>query len=265
MDNHHGESEDDLEITITDLPPEETRHSPNTLVALVLSRRRRLFTFTCIIFLIGLVFLPLTPSLYITPSRPQTRQINKSFISSNPTAVVGGAAIMWNAGARGNIVPNSDGEVIMVPGPLPQNCPADLITSKSHEVGQFPLKILGFSGSSAIVHLQNISLFHLHYWRGWAITLQLQNASDNTTPVTLTPGNLHKGPAPIFAFGPNTVSSLALRLDPQHPSNTMGQVAMDNNNRGRWYTRLYIPAAGCYFLAVSWPQGHWQITFAAGQ
>ena len=31
-----------------------------------------------------------------------------------------------------------------------------------------------------------------------------------------------------------------------------------------WTVIMYVPATGCYSLEASWPEGGWQVNFAAG-
>jgi len=89
----------------------------------------------------------------------------------------------------------------------------------------------------------------------------------------------------IWEVGPNYASPIALRvtqsddqaalwmevngsptktptLDPSHPSHPESALGEDWRE---WGSYLYIPTAGCYRLKATWPEGSWEVSFAAGR
>jgi hypothetical protein len=51
-------------------------------------------------------------------------------------------------------------------------------------------------------------------------------------------------------------------LDPAHPSHPESKLG---TGWREWGSYLYIPTAGCYQLQAVWPEGSWELTFAAGR
>src|SRR6202030_1586969 len=47
-------------------------------------------------------------------------------------------------------------------------------------------------------------------------------------------------------------------LNPQHPDHPVSVVG---NGWAEWGTVFVVPKAGCYVVEVSWPTGHWSVTF----
>jgi hypothetical protein len=82
-----------------------------------------------------------------------------------------------------------------------------------------------------------------HYTR--QITIQGHDIFDQT-------------PLLIQFFGEPAANAI---LDPQHPDHPESVVG---EGWAEWGSYLIIPKAGCYMMQVTWPEGHWEITLAAG-
>jgi hypothetical protein len=50
-------------------------------------------------------------------------------------------------------------------------------------------------------------------------------------------------------------------LDPRHPGHPISAIGV---SWAEWGSYIVVPKAGCYSLEVSWPTGHWIVTFAFG-
>jgi hypothetical protein len=50
-------------------------------------------------------------------------------------------------------------------------------------------------------------------------------------------------------------------LDPHHPNHAGSALGL---GWAEWGSYIVVPKAGCYRMVVSWPQGSWSVTFAAG-
>ena len=94
---------------------------------------------------------------------------------------------------------------------------------------------------------------------GWGVTLIVALQLSYADGVLLQGENLDTGSSLWFDFS----------FLPQQPTTALmvnadlaGQYS--DSRWTSWIGYLYIPAAGCYALEASWPDGHWQIFFAAG-
>jgi hypothetical protein len=105
---------------------------------------------------------------------------------------------------------------------------------------------------------------------GWPapIYLVLQLPSGVAGPVTLAGWDPRDGHPLYFGFveaeasGAPTQIAPACTFDPAHPSIPAGG---EDSSGAFWYGYAFLPGAGCYTLAASWPDGTWQVTVSAGR
>jgi len=154
--------------------------------------------------------------------------------------------------------------------PAPKNCPS---TPSLHNfdpatfppgVGSSPVWVTGFSGPSArLVHLDDSRQQPQEF--GWAYHLLLVEKADRIQPVLLSGESLHDGYPLLFEDGisirgqKSVTAFFELAADhPRLPSKYDTQWKA-------WTVIMYVPAAGCYSLEATWPEGGWQVNFAAGR
>jgi hypothetical protein len=168
-------------------------------------------------------------------------------------------------------------------GPAPARCagPPPALThvgppQADSAVGRTPVWVGGFSGPYATLRLGPAASANAFGWAapytqyGWPapIYLVLQAPSVVAGPVTLAGWDPRDGHPLYFGFvqagvwGAPTQVVPAFTLDPAHPSIPAGGA---DGTVYFWYGYAFLPGAGCYTLAASWPGGTWQVTVSAGQ
>jgi hypothetical protein len=102
---------------------------------------------------------------------------------------------------------------------------------------------------------------------GWPAPIGLVLQSGAAGPVTLSGWDSHTGYPLWFGFitagewgAPKQVVPV-FTLDPAHPSVPVGGWT---STERFWYGYAFVPGAGCYTLAASWPGGGWRVTVSAG-
>jgi hypothetical protein len=156
------------------------------------------------------------------------------------------------------------------PGPLPTYCP--VTNPMLHSISANLLPMIGAAPVWAtwpvkgpmIAHLNQPpgsrfpSLFDPPY--GWDITKLIWEVGPNYTQlVTIYGQDIFDHTPLILSFdGRKTIRAT---LDPSHPGHPFSAVG---DNWAEWGSTIVVPKAGCYTVVVSWPQGSWQFTLAAG-
>ena len=96
---------------------------------------------------------------------------------------------------------------------------------------------------------------------GWMITKIVWEVGPNYTHPIAIHGYGLTNHAPVLIQVGNDTPTANVVLDPrnpEHPRSVLG------DGWAEWGSYLVIPKAGCYGLDVSWPTGHWTLTFAFG-
>jgi hypothetical protein len=170
------------------------------------------------------------------------------------------------------------------PGPAPTNCPAvPTIKSSQNSLVQHPLTIFGFRGPQAQMQLRVIQRVKSRQGElsAWGAQLILQIDARDPPSVWLHLSSLSGGRDPIFGYrldgaqaapamsaanGTDTAniapSPSTLYLNPLSPNENSVEVWSVGSDT--WVTDVYFKDAGCYKLAVGWPDGRWDINFASG-
>lgn len=257
---YHGEQEDDFAVEYVDLPAAERRVDwpvvrvrwPGRLSPRV---RNRSFVALFVILLLIFVLISGTPGTTLwsgfarqaTPTAvPLADAAVQSLVIHTPSVRVQVSGLFYT----------------VVPGPVPSECPQGPAVSADGEVGHFPAWIGGINGPYASVPLQRVRVNSMLNWRGWAVPLTLTVKYNRYWPVILIVGNLTNGPAPKFlASDGKTLSSILIM------NALRARTALEPTRKtlSRWETTLFLPGSGCYFFDASWPHGHWQVFFSAGQ
>lgn len=154
--------------------------------------------------------------------------------------------------------------------PVPRNCPIStpirhLISSQlSSVIGTSPVWASWPSGptGSNIYHPLPRSHYPSTYEPpyGWVMIKVVWEVGPHyTQPITVR-GYDRSDHTPLllqFLESPTTHGV----LDPHHPDHPASVIG---EGWAEWGSYIVVPKAGCYTLDVSWPTGHWNITFAFG-
>jgi hypothetical protein len=171
-------------------------------------------------------------------------------------------------------------------GPAPRGCGDNSAPplrsadppSLGKAVGQAPVWVSGFEGPYPTLRIKagenaqgdNAPYgWPMHYTQyGWPVPIDLMLGPDVQGPVTLTgwnPEDLHPlwfGFVSLPAPKPPTEIVPTFTLDPLHPSVIEGGASAES---GFWYDYAFVPKAGCYVLAATWPGGAWKVLISAGK
>lgn len=95
---------------------------------------------------------------------------------------------------------------------------------------------------------------------GWQMTKVIWEVGpDYSESVTLRGYDLTDNTPLLFQTDTTPMDPLVLDPhQPDHPGSALG------TGWAEWGSYLVVPKAGCYRMIVSWPEGNWSITFAAG-
>lgn len=94
---------------------------------------------------------------------------------------------------------------------------------------------------------------------GWEMTKVVWEVGPNYTQNITIHGQERSDHTPVLIqFGNDDPTSQAV-LDPQHPGHPLSVLG---DGWAEWGSYIVVPKAGCYSLEVSWPTGHWTVTFA---
>lgn len=156
------------------------------------------------------------------------------------------------------------------PGPLPQHCPVSnpvrhtISPHLSSVIGTSPVWAAWVPGPNSF-HLtppansRYPSTYEPPY--GWYLTkVAWEVGPDYHQLVTIRGYELSDHTPLLFQFL-NTTPTADAVLDPQHPDHP---VSVIGTNWAEWGSDIIVPKAGCYVMEVSWPTGHWSLTFAVG-
>lgn len=147
-------------------------------------------------------------------------------------------------------------------GAVPQDClpgqtPQPFDSGFTPGVGAGPLRVM-FEGNYPTIRLDPSAEDYTQY--GWGVSIIVALQLSYPDGVLLQGENLDIGSSLWFDFSflPQQ-PTMALMVNADHS----GQYG--DSQWTSWIGYLYIPVAGCYALEASWPGGHWQVFFAAGQ
>lgn len=150
-------------------------------------------------------------------------------------------------------------------GPLPQHCPVSTLHESPLLSGLAPV-----IGASPVYATWPTTIFHLtpttanslyaapYGWQGQKVIWEV--GPSYAHPVTIRGEDTSDHTPLLFQFLNDTPTADAV-LDPQHPDHPVSVVGAD---WAEWGSYIVPPKAGCYAMEVSWPTGHWDITFAFG-
>jgi hypothetical protein len=154
------------------------------------------------------------------------------------------------------------------PGPMPRNCaittaqPQAKFPQLAPVIGAAPVWVAWPPGPSVFEIFPSTSAKPSVYIApyGWPITKLIWEVGPNYSSTIAVRGHDVTDRTPLFfQFGEAPTADAV--LDPQHPDHP-GSVVGDG--WAEWGSYIIVPKAGCYVMEVSWPTGHWDITFAVG-
>lgn len=152
--------------------------------------------------------------------------------------------------------------------PIPRNCPISnptfhMIAPNFPLIGASPVWATWPRGPS-IFHLQPANSNYSSTYTppyGWEMTKVVWEVGPNYThPIMVRGHDLFDHTPLLIQFLEDTPTTDGV-LDPQNPDHP---VSVIGGGWAEWGSYLVVPKAGCYSLEVSWPAGHWAITFAVG-
>ena len=250
------------DIEVTDVPPDELPIVPETLIALGshFSPRSPLWRWTTVGGIVIFLLLVCRDPIY---------RVLPIYRGSFPTSLLT-PAVTAVPTPHEHLPLILDSNQLPILKPAPQNCPS---TAPLHSfdpatfppgVGDSPVWVTGFSGPYArLVHLVDARQQPQEF--GWAYQLLLVEKADHLRPALLSGKSLDDGFSLFFEDGisirgqKSVTAFFELAADhPRLPSKYDTQWKA-------WTVIMYVPAAGCYSLEAFWPEGGWQVNFAAGR
>jgi hypothetical protein len=141
-------------------------------------------------------------------------------------------------------------------------------------IGRAPILVGGFIGPYATLPLGPVARAMAYTWAapyslyGWPAPIGLIILNSRITgPVTLSGWDLRTGYPLWFGFivagvwgAPQQVRH-TFTLDLPNPSFPAGGW---DTTETFWYGYAFVPGAGCYAIAATWPGGSWQVIVSAG-
>jgi hypothetical protein len=284
-DTHHGEDE----LEVTDLRPPRVRAGGH-------ARPKALSTLAWQRWILGLSLLLLASVLLanLVSGGGALRGLSRTASSPTATPMAGPTQALPTQQAAPlslpptpafsqvapTIVPNSSiGHTV---GPAPAQCsqesPALTVDGNptlGMAIGTAPVLVGGFHGPyptlpvgpAASAGLSGSGWSGPYTRYGWPAYIELILHTGVNGPVTLSGWDVHTGYPLWFGFvvagvwgAPQQVTP-NFRLDPAQPAIPAGG---EDGLEDFWYGYAFLPGAGCYTLAASWPGGSWQITVSAG-
>ena len=268
-------SKDDQIVEITDLEPIEVASRFSRMFKALEKRpslRKRFWRMTtasCTVLFILLVLFSTFSSVRglafsffsrLVPTH-STTLVTTTATPVDSYAYIAKEQILWTLDNSSPITPSATLD------PAPQNCPAISQTcpfefkGAPRAVGSSPVLVIGFGGPEAVLtHLKQAQPPEI----GWYKRIILLTETNYAGTVTLQGGEVH-GVSPIW-FGmrqhnQGPITSLMIRPLDSSSSNHTGS----DEEWGLSSSTLFVPGAGCYFLAATWPNGGWIVFFSAGR
>ena len=154
--------------------------------------------------------------------------------------------------------------------PPPSTCPSapPLQTRDFTQFGSFsgPVRLFGASPiwipneyfPHGTIHLESRSLEAIDY-PGLKILWEMEVGPTGVTSATVRATNISSGVLAWWGTGNHYVNTVVFHIQGGFDH---GEV---DTGWHEWGSLLFIPAAGCYALDVSWSGGFWRTIFAAGR
>lgn len=152
--------------------------------------------------------------------------------------------------------------------PVPQHCPVSnpvrhtISPNLSSVIGTSPVWAAWVPGPN-IFHLTPPanspypSTYEPPY--GWDLTKVVWEVGPDYHQLVTIRGDEMSDHTPLLLQFLNNTPTAQAVLDPQHPDHP---VSVIGPNWAEWGSYIVVPKAGCYLMEVSWPTGHWDLTFA---
>jgi hypothetical protein len=180
--------------------------------------------------------------------------------------------------ATPTVVPGAPGAPALGAAPATCDGPPPALTRAGppqfRALGSAPLWVSGFTGPYATLRLGRAGSASGYDWAapytryGWPAPIVLVLQSGFTEAVTLSGWDLRDGHPLWFGvvqagvWGPPRQVVAPYTLDPAHLTIDEGG---EDDTGNFWYGYAFLPGAGCYALAATWPGGRWQVTVSAGR
>lgn len=281
-DQAEFENEEDSELKFVDLPPVEQGTMAEKLVGWGVRlkpivkrwRRWRVVTTTCTIVMILFLVLTSLPSprqwlyglAFLPTSTPDSTDSTTTLpFDSQGRLITNGHT--WEVAPRATSG-NTPVDTPITPGPVPANtpCPAPVVLDTSSQVGTGPVRLTGFSGPYARVHLsQSIPVPAFPSLYGFPVPIQVEVPATFKDQIMLDGQEMSNGLDVAFGYdlyGPQTPTIV---LDPQSQDEQPYTILMNGSYKKVWSITLFLPASDCYILRASWSEGQLITNFLAGR
>jgi hypothetical protein len=97
---------------------------------------------------------------------------------------------------------------------------------------------------------------------GWPVVKIIWEVGPNYSSIVTVRGHEITDHTPLFFQFADPTPTADPELDPHHPDQPRSVIG---DGWAEWGSNFVVPKAGCYVMDVSWPTGHWDITFAVGR
>jgi hypothetical protein len=150
-------------------------------------------------------------------------------------------------------------------GQAPKNCPVTtarpqvVFSQLSPVLGTAPVWATWPSVPNVFRGTPDPGLYVAPY--GWAMTKVVWEVGPSYSDAVSIRGEDIFDHTPLLVQFLNDTPTADAVLDPQHPDHPVSVVGSDWRE---WGSYIMPPKAGCYTMRVSWPTGHWAVTFAFG-
>ena len=270
------DDECEFDIRITHIPQEDlptpTTSTPVASFArrFATSRRPRAVLFTLLLLVMAFVLVNTVGpvhdrvmSFLFPPAATQSSSFTYSTyngpILNNPTNV----AISENKTTILPVTTNGKQKYLLIPAPLPYECPINSGPGYSGQVGNFPVWLSDFGGANTILHLQPSFVSNLRDWQGWVIHFHMQVKTRYMGLVILSVNDINHGSTPLLRDPANGMQ--VSRVTVTSPSPRYASGIPQQSLLATWDMSLYLSGSGCYTLDGSWNGGNWEIVFEAGK
>lgn len=282
-DQEEFDDKEDSKLKFVDLPPVEQGTMAEKLVdwgvhlkpVVKRWKRWRLVTTGCTIVLMLFLVLTSLPSsrqwLYGLSILPTSTSDSTKSTTILPYDTQGRIIITnghtWEVAPRATSG-NTPIDTPITPGPVPDNtpCPAPVVQDTSSQVGTGPVRLTGFSGPYARVHLsQSIPVPAFPSLYGFPVPIQIEVPATFKDQIMLGGQEMSNGLDVAFGYDTYGLQTPTIVLDPHLQDGQSYTMLIGGSYKKVWNITLFLPASDCYMLRASWSEGQLITNFLAGR
>lgn len=270
-DDEHDDCEFDIRVTY--IPTEDVptpAPSPDLNLGMLKAQRPRMILFsTLLLVMLALLVNTIEPlrnrvsSLLLPPtSTPQAQNPLSPYpghLLDNPTNIV----VEENKTTILQVTTGGQEKYLLVPAPVPFECPAGVMPGRTRQIGNFPVWLSGFGQPNTVLHLPSTFVSDLKNWSGWVVNFQVKVKLRYTNLILLSIDDVYHLSTPLLRDPSDGSHDSRIIINPTTPQHVLGPTGQREIRS--WDISLYLPGAGCYMLNASWEEGNWEVIFAAGK